>query len=104
MQVEIDNINRIAFIHFNPQEGDNSTWLDGLMNSMVKALPDHMVIVIPNGKPILKTGKPSFYVCRNDEVTMRMIKKLAGEKKPGEMIPLDDEEWDAFNNNFKPIG
>lgn len=39
-----------------------------------------------------------FFICRDDEVSLSVAKKFAREAKPGAMIPLTNEEFDAYRD------
>lgn len=60
------------------------------------------VVIVPNGQPIKRAGKPLFYICKDDEVTISIVKKFT-DAKPGAIIPLNEEEWDVYHKNFEAI-
>ncbi len=40
-----------------------------------------------------------FLVNQDNPVSKSLCEKLAGPKKPGQIIPLTTEEWDLYNSN-----
>ncbi len=53
----------------------------------------HRPILVRGGHP--SPGTAGIAICRKDDATMRAVEKIVRNAKPGAIIPLEDDEFDA---------
>lgn len=62
----------------------------------------HKPVIVRGGRP--SPGTASVYVARNDAATLRAIRKITANSRPGAIIPLADDEFEAVTKNMHAFG
>lgn len=86
----------VPFSHLAPMES-----LISLADRLEKET-GHKPVIVRGGRP--SPGTAGVYVTRNDDATMRAIKKIARNSRPGAIIPLADDEFEAVTKNMRAFG
>ncbi|GAF67615.1 unnamed protein product [marine sediment metagenome] len=98
MQIEFVNEHNLIMVHYTFQH-DLGRHLESVMDGLKTIFPDHNIIIVPNGKPIVNTGHPTLYIARDTELMMGIVKKFS-DSEPGQIILMTDEEMKAINDSY----